>query len=91
MMCSLDGLFANNRAWANQRVADDPEFFTRLARQQASRWPMCAARPVYGLADGLLRRVGVSVSGGQSWVERYRVSLQTLVGQTERLRQTCTN
>ncbi len=21
-MCSLDGLFANNRAWANQRVAD---------------------------------------------------------------------
>ena len=46
---------------------------------------------VYALADGLLRRVGVSVSSGQSWVERYRVSLQTLVGQTERLRQTCTN
>ena len=37
-MCSLDGLFANNRAWANQRVADDPEFFTRLAGQQAPRY-----------------------------------------------------
>jgi carbonic anhydrase len=33
---------------------------------------------VYGLADGLLRRVGVSVSGGQSWDERYRASLQSL-------------
>ena len=33
---------------------------------------------VYGLADGLLRRVGVSVSGGQPWDERYRESLQTL-------------
>ena len=33
---------------------------------------------VYGLADGLLRRVGVSVSGGQAWDERYRMSLQTL-------------
>ena len=50
-MCSLDGLFVNNRAWANQR---------------------------YGLADGLLRRLGVSVSGGQPWDERYRMSLQTL-------------
>ena len=37
-MCSLDRLFVNNRAWANQRVADDPEFFTRLARQQAPRY-----------------------------------------------------
>jgi carbonic anhydrase len=33
---------------------------------------------VYGLADGLLRRVGVSVSAGQSWDERYRASLQSL-------------
>jgi carbonic anhydrase len=33
---------------------------------------------VYDLADGLLRRVGVSVSGGQAWDERYRESLQTL-------------
>jgi len=33
---------------------------------------------VYGLADGYLRRVGVSVSGGQPWDERYRAALQTL-------------
>ena len=33
---------------------------------------------VYGLADGLLRRVGVSVSGGQPWDERYHASLQSL-------------
>jgi len=33
---------------------------------------------VYGLADGLLRRLGVSVSGGQAWDERYRMSLQAL-------------
>jgi carbonic anhydrase len=38
---------------------------------------------VYDLADGLLRRVGVSVSAGQgragqAWDERYRESLQTL-------------
>ena len=58
-MCSLDGLFANNRAWANQRVADDPEFFTRLARQQAPRylWIGCSdsrvpANEILGLAPG---------------------------------------
>ena len=34
---------------------------------------------VYGLADGLLRRVGVSVSGGQAWDERYRLSLESPV------------
>jgi carbonic anhydrase len=33
---------------------------------------------VYGLADGLLHRLGVSVSGGQPWDERYRASLQAL-------------
>jgi carbonic anhydrase len=33
---------------------------------------------VYGLADGLLQRVGVSVSGGQRWDECYRASLQNL-------------
>jgi len=53
-MCSLDGLFANNCARANQRVAEEPEF------------------------DGLLRRLGVSVSAGQAWDERHRLSLQTL-------------
>ena len=58
-MCSLDGLFANNRAWANQRVADDPEFFSRLAGQQAPRylWIGCSdsrvpANEILGLAPG---------------------------------------
>jgi carbonic anhydrase len=58
-MCSLDGLFENNRAWAHQRVTDDPEFFTRLARQQAPRflWIGCAdsrvpANQIIGLDPG---------------------------------------
>jgi carbonic anhydrase len=34
---------------------------------------------VYGLAGGLLRRVGVSVSAGQAWDQRYRASLEALV------------
>ena len=58
-MCSLDGLFQNNRAWAAQRVSDDPEFFTRLARQQAPRflWIGCAdsrvpANQIIGLDPG---------------------------------------
>jgi carbonic anhydrase len=58
-MCSLDSLFANNRAWANQRVAADPEFFTRLAGQQAPRylWIGCSdsrvpANEILGLAPG---------------------------------------
>jgi carbonic anhydrase len=58
-MCSLDGLFANNRAWANQRVADDLEFFTRLEGQQAPRylWIGCSdsrvpANEILGLAPG---------------------------------------
>jgi carbonic anhydrase len=33
---------------------------------------------VYGLADGLLRRVGVSADGTQAWAERHRESLQSL-------------
>lgn len=58
-MCSLDGLVANNRAWANQRVADDPTFFSRLAHQQAPRylWIGCSdsrvpANEILGLAPG---------------------------------------
>lgn len=58
-MCSLDPLFANNRAWANQRVADDPEFFSRLAGQQAPRylWIGCSdsrvsANEILGLDPG---------------------------------------
>lgn len=58
-MCNLDGLFANNRAWANQRVAADPEFFARLARQQTPRylWIGCSdsrvpANEIIGLNPG---------------------------------------
>jgi carbonic anhydrase len=58
-MCSLDGLFANNRAWVNQRVDADPEFFTRLARQQTPKylWIGCAdsrvpANEILGLDPG---------------------------------------
>jgi carbonic anhydrase len=59
MMCSLDGLFANNRAWVNQRVSADPEFFTRLARQQSPKylWIGCSdsrvpANEILGLDPG---------------------------------------
>jgi carbonic anhydrase len=58
-MCSIDGLFKNNRAWANQRVKDDPDFFTRLAGQQSPRylWIGCAdsrvpANQIIGLDPG---------------------------------------
>ena len=37
-MCSIGQLFENNRAWAAQRVGDDPAFFERLARQQTPRY-----------------------------------------------------
>lgn len=33
---------------------------------------------VYGLTDGLLRRVGLSVDGTQSWTEWYEASLKRL-------------
>ena len=58
-MCSLDGLFANNRAWANQRVAEDPEYFTRLVKLQAPKylWIGCSdsrvpANEILGLEPG---------------------------------------
>ena len=58
-MCVLHGLFANNRAWAAQRVADDPAFFTRLAAQQSPRylWIGCSdsrvpANEIVGLEPG---------------------------------------
>ncbi len=40
----MDDLFARNRAWAERMRARDPEFFSRLARQQAPRllWIGCA-------------------------------------------------
>jgi carbonic anhydrase len=58
-MCSLDGLFTNNRTWAAQRRSQDPEFFTRLARQQSPRylWIGCSdsrvsANEILGLDPG---------------------------------------
>jgi len=58
-MCSLDGVFVNNRAWANQRVAADPDFFTRLESQQSPRylWIGCSdsrvpANEILGLDPG---------------------------------------
>jgi len=33
---------------------------------------------IYGLQDGLLRRLGVSINDGQSWREAYMASLQSL-------------
>lgn len=58
-MCSLDKLFESNRAWAAQRVAADPDYFTRLAGQQAPRylWIGCSdsrvpANVIMGLEPG---------------------------------------
>jgi carbonic anhydrase len=34
----LKHLFDNNRAWAEGITRDDPDFFQRLARQQAPRY-----------------------------------------------------
>ena len=57
--CNLAPLFANNRAWAAQRVAQDPAFFSRLAGQQAPRylWIGCSdsrvpANEIIGLDPG---------------------------------------
>jgi carbonic anhydrase len=54
-------LFANNRAWAAEMTRRDPEFFSRLARQQAPEylWIGCAdsrvpANEIVGLAPGEL-------------------------------------
>lgn len=43
-MQSLHELFAKNRAWAEKLTSQDPDFFTRLARQQAPDylWIGCA-------------------------------------------------
>lgn len=58
-MCSLNTLFANNKAWSAQRVADDPNYFTQLARQQAPKylWIGCSdsrvpANEILGLQPG---------------------------------------
>jgi len=58
-MCSLDSLFANNKAWSAQCVAADADYFTRLAHQQAPRflWIGCSdsrvpANEILGLQPG---------------------------------------
>lgn len=55
----LENLFANNRAWAEEMVRQDPEFFTRLATQQAPQylWIGCSdsrvpANQIVGLPPG---------------------------------------
>lgn len=58
-MNPLEELFANNRAWAQARRDEDPEFFTRLARGQRPDylWIGCAdsrvpANEIVGLSAG---------------------------------------
>ncbi len=60
-MRSLSALFKNNRAWAESIRARDPEFFAKLARQQAPRhvWVGCSdsrvpANEIVGLLPGEL-------------------------------------
>jgi carbonic anhydrase len=55
----LGHLFENNRAWAEQMVRQDPDFFGRLSRQQAPRylWIGCSdsrvpANQIVGLLPG---------------------------------------
>ncbi len=61
MSRSLDLLFRNNRAWAAKIVAQDPDFFDQLSRQQAPRylWIGCSdsrvpANEIVGLMPGEL-------------------------------------
>jgi carbonic anhydrase len=56
---SLGQLLENNRKWARGVVAEDPEYFTRLARQQSPQylWVGCSdsrvpANQITGLAPG---------------------------------------
>jgi len=58
-MADLSDLFANNRAWAAARVADDPRFFERLIDAQAPEylWVGCSdsrvpANEIVGLPPG---------------------------------------
>jgi carbonic anhydrase len=58
-MHALADLFANNRAWAADMVRQDPQFFSRLSRQQAPQylWIGCSdsrvpANQIVGLLPG---------------------------------------
>ena len=61
MPSSLDHLFANNRTWSARLVAREPDFFRKLAAQQAPRylWIGCSdsrvpANEIVGLLPGEL-------------------------------------
>ena len=58
-MSDLSHLFANNRTWAAEITRQDPDFFTRLARQQAPEylWIGCSdsrvpANQIVGMPPG---------------------------------------
>jgi carbonic anhydrase len=58
-MSKLEHLFENNRVWARQMIARDPQYFERLSRQQKPRylWIGCSdsrvpANEITGLAPG---------------------------------------
>lgn len=58
-MTELARLFENNKQWAEKHVAEDPEYFERLAEQQTPRflWIGCSdsrvpANRILGLAPG---------------------------------------
>ena len=58
-MTAIDHLLKNNRAWADDITRQDPEFFSRLATQQAPQylWIGCSdsrvpANQIVGLAPG---------------------------------------
>jgi carbonic anhydrase len=60
-MKTLENLLKNNRTWANEILADDPEFFLRLSRQQSPDylWIGCSdsrvpANQIVGLLPGEL-------------------------------------
>jgi hypothetical protein len=55
----IDELLVRNREWAAQRIADDPDFFTRLVARQSPRylWIGCSdsrvpANQIVGLEPG---------------------------------------
>src|SRR5690606_24490864 len=58
-MQDIEQLFENNRAWADDKRASDPAFFSRLANQQSPSylWIGCSdsrvpANQIIGLAPG---------------------------------------
>ena len=60
-MSDLNHLFHSNRVWAAEMIAEDPDFFSRLSRQQAPEylWIGCAdsrvpANEICGLMPGEL-------------------------------------